>query len=190
MTRVECKSNNVFVYSTDNQLIGYGGISRTSPLSNFYKTSFMYGGHQYTYAECAIMYEKAVTFNDTKTAELILKCTQPAAAKRLGRRIKPFDPKTWIEVRNEKVPKILYEKFTQNAELKEWLISTGSAVLAEISTENKDGSMRYSDKVWGIGIGPSHKDIDKPMQWHKYGNNFLGKTLMKVRQMIVDDVTD
>ncbi|CAG2173814.1 unnamed protein product, partial [Oppiella nova] len=188
--KVDRKTNEVYVYSSDGQLVGYGGISKSSPLSNFYKTSFTYSGHRFQYSECAIMYEKAITFGDHKTADNVLKCTTPAAAKRLGRRVKPFDPKKWRDVRDEKVPQILYEKFTQNQTLKDWLISTSGAVLAEIAIQDITGRIKYKDRIWGVTIGQYHQDIDKPSLWHKYGDNFLGNTLMSVRQTILDETED
>ncbi|CAG2110572.1 unnamed protein product, partial [Medioppia subpectinata] len=217
--------NDVSVYSSDGQMLGYGGVSNASPLSNFYKTSFTYSGHHFEYSECAIMYEKAITFGDQMiplsnfyktsftysghhfeysecaimyekaitfgdqiSADKVLKCRTPWMAKRLGREVKPFDPKKWVEARDQRVPQILYAKFTQNATLKEWLLSTGSAVLAEIAVQDIAGHITYEDPIWGICIGAYHKDIDRPSEWHKYGENFLGKTLVSVRQTIANEI--
>lgn len=187
MAKVKRSNNEVYVYDSNDVLMGYGGVSRSSPLSNFYKTQFNYNGNEFPNSETAIMYTKAQTFGDQTTADKILKCKEPSGAKRLGRKVKPFEPNKWIESRDENVPKILYQKFTQNSKLKEWLISTGNAVLAEIAIEDSRGRIRYKDMLWGIGIGAHHKDIDKPNEWHKFGENYLGKTLMNVRQTIVNE---
>ncbi|CAG2102425.1 unnamed protein product, partial [Medioppia subpectinata] len=181
--------NDVSVYSSDGQMLGYGGFSNASPLSNFYKTSFTYNGHHFEYSECAIMYEKAITFGDQITADKVLKCRSPWMAKRLGREVKPFDAHKWVEARDQRVPQILYAKFTQNPALKKWLLSTGSAVLAEVAAQDIAGHMKYQDPIWGVCIGAYHKDILWPTEWHRYGHNFLGNTLVSVRQTIAHEIT-
>jgi ribA/ribD-fused uncharacterized protein len=186
MSKVERNNKEVYVYNSNNELIGYGGVSNSSPLSNFYSSEFFFDGHKFMFAESAIMYIKAITFNDHKIASKLLSCNEPKEAKRLGRLVQNFDPNIWVRVRNEKVPQILFEKFSQNHELKQWLLSTGDSVLAEIAIEGKKRNIRYKDLIWGIGIGPHHQDIDKPHEWFKYGENFLGKTLMSVRNRIKD----
>lgn len=186
--KVKITEKEVYVYDHKDTLIGYGGVGKASPLSNFYETEFSYSGHKFNCSEVAIMWTKADTFGDKTTADKLLTCRSPSVAKRLGRGVKPFDPKVWVEARNERVPKILYEKFTQNTKLKEWLLSTGNAVLAEVGIEDSRGRIRYKDPIWGITIGPSHKDIKTPEKWQKYGQNFLGKTLMTVRQTIVNEM--
>jgi len=61
--------------------------------------------------------------------------------------------------------------------LKDWLLSTGVSVLAEIAIEDGKGRIRYKDLIWGIGIGPNNKDIDQPDQWHNYGEKLLGNDI-------------
>jgi len=184
MSKVQRNNKEVYVYNSNNEMIGYGGISDSSPLSNWYRSEFFFDGHKFMFAESAIMYVKAISFNDHKIASKLLSCNEPRAAKRLGRLVQNFDPNLWVRVRNEKVPQILFEKFSQNDYLKQWLLSTGDSVLAEIAIEDSKRKIRYKDLIWGIGIGPHHQDIDKPHQWFKYGENFLGKTLMSVRSRI------
>ena len=64
----------------------------------------------------------------------------------------------------------LVEKFRQNDELREALLGTGDAILAECAVQ---------DKIWGIGLSmtdPNRGTID---QWK--GQNLLGYALMLVR---------
>ncbi len=62
-------------------------------------------------------------------------------------------------------------KFSQNEELKNFLLSTNNKILAEASPY---------DKIWGIGIGQDDKDAYNIDKWK--GENLLGKALMKVRE--------
>ncbi len=50
------------------------------------------------------------------------------------------------------------------------LLSTKNMVIVEASP---------SDKVWGIGLSMTNKDINDPKKWK--GKNLLGKCLMNVR---------
>lgn len=64
----------------------------------------------------------------------------------------------------------LLEKFSQNADLKEELLNTGDAILAECAVK---------DRIWGIGLSmndPNRLDITK---W--LGKNLLGYALMMAR---------
>jgi ribA/ribD-fused uncharacterized protein len=64
-------------------------------------------------------------------------------------------------------------KFSQNPELAGVLRRTGRRVLVEASPY---------DRIWGIGIGPTHADIARPRQWR--GLNLLGFALMDVRDQL------
>ena len=64
-------------------------------------------------------------------------------------------------------------KFSQNADLKQLLLNTGDAILAECAVK---------DLIWGIGLSmkdPNRFDMNK---WR--GENLLGKVLMKVREIL------
>ena len=64
-------------------------------------------------------------------------------------------------------------KFSQNENLKQFLLSTKNKILAEASPY---------DKIWGIGMNANDKDILNQDKWK--GENLLGKALMKVRDII------
>jgi ribA/ribD-fused uncharacterized protein len=66
-----------------------------------------------------------------------------------------------------------FAKFSQNAELKEFLLQTSSRVLVEASPY---------DQVWGIGLIESDERANDPAQWN--GLNLLGFALMEVRSRL------
>ena len=66
-------------------------------------------------------------------------------------------------------------KFGQNPAIKEYLLSTGDAILAEASPY---------DKIWGIGLGRAEAKKGTVEQWQ--GENLLGCALMEVRDWLVD----
>lgn len=63
-----------------------------------------------------------------------------------------------------------WRKFSQNRDLREFLLSTGDSVLAEASPY---------DGIWGIRLAADAEDARNPLKWK--GDNLLGFALMEVR---------
>lgn len=61
-------------------------------------------------------------------------------------------------------------KFSQNRDLREFLLSTGDSVLVEASPY---------DAIWGIRLSANSLEAQDPMKWR--GQNLLGFALMEVR---------
>lgn len=64
-------------------------------------------------------------------------------------------------------------KFSQNPELKAFLLETGESVLAEASPY---------DRIWGVGLAEDNPAIENPNNWH--GENLLGFALMETHQIL------
>lgn len=129
-------------------------------------------GVEYTYncVEQFMMHSKSLRYGDKETAELIMKETDPAKMKALGRRVKNYNDKDWGKVRYAIVTRGLKAKFEQNQDLKAHLLKTECKIIAEASP---------SDTIWGVGLAPSDPKTQDPTQWR--GTNLLGKGLMEVR---------
>lgn len=151
----------------------YHFFSSGSFLSNFYPAEFTDGTHRFKTSEQYYMYRKAVTFNDTQTAQEILKASNPRKAKALGRQVKKFDNKHWDTVKEQAMVNALTLKFTQNPRLLKQLLATGDKILVEASPW---------DSIWGIGLSLDDPRKDDPAQWR--GQNLLGKCLMQVRSRL------
>jgi ribA/ribD-fused uncharacterized protein len=93
------------------------------PESNFYYVDggITHNGLNLPTSEHHFMYAKAMLMGDKCTANLITKATTPTQAKRLGRKVKPFDDLLWQQARGELVTQILVSKFSK-PELKEHLL--------------------------------------------------------------------
>lgn len=139
-------------------------------LSNWFYCEFIVEGIKFNSGEQYMMYSKAITMGDKETAQKILKETDFSKIKKLGRQVKPFDGKLWDNCKESVMFKGLKAKFEQNEELKEMLLSTGDAILAECAQK---------DLIWGIGLRMNSKDRFFPERWK--GKNLLGKILMTVR---------
>lgn len=142
-------------------------------LSNWYLSDFSADGIHFSSMEQYMMYKKAVCFNDTETADMILKTKDVSEIKALGRMVSGYDDNIWSGIRQVAVYQGLLEKFSQNDELKDKLLKTGNSVLAECAVK---------DTIWGIGLSMRDPDRLEMTKWK--GKNLLGYTLMMVRERI------
>lgn len=68
----------------------------------------------------------------------------------------------------------VFAKFSQNENLKQQLIDTGSRIIAEASPY---------DKIWGIGLSEDNPMALDSTKW--IGQNLLGEVLMTVRRNLI-----
>ena len=139
--------------------------------SQWYQAPMTIDGIEYNCCEQYMMHQKALTFGDTETAELIMKAKHPKDQKALGRQVKNFDKAKWDTVSIGIVYKGNYAKFSQNVELADELLATGNKIMVEASPY---------DTIWGIGMGEKEPGINDPANWR--GLNLLGWSIMLVRK--------
>ena len=113
------------------------------------------------------------SFYDASVAKEILSTNDVAEIKKLGREVHGYNENTWNGVRQIVVYEGLKAKFSQNAELKEKLIDTGDAILAECAVR---------DQIWGIGLSMRDSNRFDRSKWK--GKNLLGYALMMVREQL------
>lgn len=138
--------------------------------SQWYGAPFTIDGQVYPTAEHFMMAEKAALFGDQETRRRVLDAPNPGAAKAFGRQVRGFDDGVWEENRFDIVMRANVAKFSQNAELGQFLKQTGSRVLVEASPV---------DRIWGIGLATDDARVSNPNLW--LGLNLLGFALMRVR---------
>jgi len=109
-------------------------------------------------------------FGDVSTYQKILAATDPATAKRLGRRVTPFDDRRWDAVVLDVAQSVVYSKFTGDDKCRRKLLSTGDKLICE-STR--------SDRNWGTGLTIGEVGYNQPWRWR--GTNILGWALLEVR---------
>jgi ribA/ribD-fused uncharacterized protein len=144
-----------------------------SCLSQWYPAHFILNGVTYRTAEQYMMASKARLFNDEVALEKILICTTPAIAKKLGREVKGYVDSVWLAQRSQIVVAGNLAKFSHDAVLAAFLLSTKDCVIVEASPV---------DKIWGIGMAADHADSRSPARWK--GLNLLGFALMEVRDKL------
>ena len=169
-------------------------FSLTSPFSNFHPASFVFRDIQFSSTEQFMMYSKAKLFGNHDIAKEILAINErPLVQKFLsaeitreeiikdknltanwntiqkdvkafGRKVKNYDDAVWSEKRFNIVSVGVREKFSQNKDLKDILMSTGKTYMIEASGY---------DKIWGIGLFEYDAKKISPDKWP--GQNLLGK---------------
>lgn len=142
-------------------------------LSQWYDTSFEVGGVKYHTAEQYMMAQKALLFGDKDVFDQIMLADNPRDYKALGRKIRNFDSNIWDARKYDIVVEGNKAKFSQNDDLKEYLLSTDDAILVEASPY---------DRIWGIGLYPGQAAKGTVDQWR--GLNLLGSALMEVRDWL------
>ena len=115
----------------------------------------MIGGRQYSCNKQYYIERKALTFGDTETARAIMPTDNRSDHKKLGRKdnIKNFEVNIWGELKIEIMTTGLYAKFSQNPDLKQYLLDTKENTLIEANPK---------DRFWGAGMSLQH-----PLLWRK-----------------------
>lgn len=149
------------------------GRITASCFSQWWPAPFTVEGMRYPTAEHWMMAKKALLFEDRETASRILEAGSPKQAKQLGREVRGFDEEKWDAAKRRIVDEGSFHKFDQNTALKEFLVSTGDAVLVEASPV---------DRIWGIGLSADDKRAANPLLWR--GENLLGFALMQARERL------
>lgn len=155
----------IICFHNPNEINGY--------LSNWYPSDFCVNTVSYSSMEQYMMYQKALLFEDMDIGKQILNTTSAAKIKALGRRVKNYENVLWNGMRQIIVYQGLFEKFQQNADLKEKLLATQNHILAECAVQ---------DKIWGIGLSMKDERRFHLNEWQ--GQNLLGFSLMRVREML------
>jgi len=153
---------------TDKYVLFWNG-----PFSQWYPSRFEIGGVEYGCCEQYMMAQKAIMFGDMESHKMIMSTDRPEDQKAFGRGVRGFDRQRWEESCRQIVFDANYAKFTQNKDLLERLMETGSLEIAEASPV---------DPIWGIGLHETDPDAADKSKWK--GTNWLGEALMKVRDAI------
>lgn len=149
------------------------GLITESCLGQWWKSDFRSVAHTYCCMEQFMMAQKAELFGDDRIREEILACSDPKTIKALGRKVQNFDEAVWNKVKYSIVINGNFLKFTQNTELRNYLLSTEDRILVEASP---------LDGIWGIRMGRTNEHARNPLKWK--GQNLLGFALMEVRDEI------
>lgn len=157
-------------------ILFYGLNNPNSICSNWYKAEFTIEDITFSCVEQYMMYMKAILFGDTYRAKMILNETVPLEMKRLGRQVDGFVDSVWNDVRYGVVLLGVYNKFNQNSDLKEWLLSVDVDYFVECNPR---------DRIWGIGMSRENDNAVYAQNWR--GRNLLGSIIKTVQNKLKED---
>ena len=129
-------------------------------LSNFYEAPVTWEGITYQNNESAFQSAKVIDKEKRKSFSNL----NPSLAKRKGRHV--LLRHDWEKIKDDIMYEICLAKFSQNEDLKEKLLNTKDEYLEEGNT--------WGDTYWGAVNGK--------------GKNKLGKILMKVREVLKEEI--
>ncbi|GAL85727.1 hypothetical protein Slin_1821 [Sporocytophaga myxococcoides] len=161
-----------FLFFWGHQKSKNGDLTPTC-FSQWWSVSFKVDGVIYKTAEHWMMGQKALLFRDTEAYEKILIAGSPKEAKAIGRQVLNYQEDIWADKRFGIVVAGNLHKFSQHADLKDYLLSTKDKIIVEASPV---------DKIWGIGLSADSDKADNPLRWN--GLNLLGFALMEVRDKL------
>ena len=144
-----------------------------TPLCNSRHSSFTVNGVTYNSMDQYITAMKAKLFNDKDAYNTAMK--QPRFVRQIP--VNGYEDKIWALVAKKILYKGLKEKFKQNPGCRKCLLKTGNKKLVYCDPD---------DKVHGIGMSIWDPDASYPTKWH--GKNILGKTLMKIRSELQNEI--
>jgi ribA/ribD-fused uncharacterized protein len=146
-----------------------GSITK-SCFSQWWIEEFCSIAQNYCCMEQFMMEQKAKLFGDKEIGQQIVEIQNPSQIKALGRKVRGFDQALWDKAKYSIVLNGNWCKFSQNRDLRDFLLSTGDSVLVEASPY---------DAIWGIRLSADSSDAQNPLKWR--GQNLLGFALMEVR---------
>lgn len=144
-----------------------------SCFSQWYDSPFEADGNRFLTAEHYMMHGKAKLFGDTHAMNKALNARTPGEAKAIGRTVNDFKDAIWNAHKFDLVVKANVAKFSNNEEMKQFLINTGTRILVEASPV---------DRIWGIGLAQDDDAAANPRLWK--GENLLGFALMVAREQL------
>jgi ribA/ribD-fused uncharacterized protein len=124
-----------------------------------------------------MMYCKALFFHDPASGALIMASKDPAGQKTMGRKIKGWDKYLWRQVCERVAFEGNWWKYYGNETWRDVLMGTGDRQICEASKV---------DRIWGIG-----HDAEEAMEFRdNWGENLLGKALMRVRRCLKERIKE
>lgn len=146
---------------------GLAFCSEWTCLSNMFHSPFVYKDRCYSSSEQCFQSEKARFHNKGSCVRRIITTDDPYKCKKLGDEVETNND--WIGVREGIMLDIVYQKFSQNEDIRSELLGTGDASLYEAVT--------------GSSIWSTHASLYSKATYEETANgpNAFGKILEQVR---------
>ena len=168
-TQKDCP-NNDGAKRDDNTVVF---LSANCPLSNWNKENFLVDGKEFSCMEQYLTYSKAALFNDSYAQEEVMREPNQRIMKMIGTEVKNYNHADWLEEIDTILNTGLRAKFSAG-KAKQYLIGTENRLIGEASENRR----------WGTGVHLNDPNALEHSKWT--GSNFMGQTLMMIREEICD----
>lgn len=169
----EIRPSTISTRYSDTTLVFF---TKYTCLSNHFPSPFKIGGQVFGSMEHFLAFKRAQLSEDPQLIQQASNIRDPLDAKAMLNQLKNDHVQDWKEKAPNYALQGLREKFKQNPRMADYLCSTQPLHLGEAST----------NPVWGTGLQLDAADTLNQSKWIKTGN-LLGKTLMKIRNEIVQE---
>ena len=119
--------------------------------------------------------QRRVHFAEHEVADSIYAMDDPKDQKFRAKKLANFNATSWDDQSEDILMNALRSKFSQNEELKKFLLATGTTTIGEASAH---------DTKYGIGLSLRNPNAMNTDRWR--GENLLGVSLMKVRDELIN----
>lgn len=148
-------------------------FGRASRFSNHYPSNFTVGDMSYNTVEQYLAHNRAILAAREDLGRRAMASPDPLESKRVLNILGAMpDQESWEQQRRDILFTGLMAKFSQNQDLKDYLLSSTDRQIGEAST----------NKTWGIGLMLTDRNRLNTKLWR--GNNLQGRTLMEVRESL------
>lgn len=141
-------------------------------LSNMYPAKFIYKHKPFLSAEQAYQWARALNAGETSKANDILHSLNAFKAKSLGDSCPPSPQ--WDNLKEDTLKKIVYQKFVQNNDLKQRLITNGYTSFYECTR----------DSFWGVNHLITSREIEST---NFTGLNTFGRILEDLKKRLINE---
>lgn len=168
----EIRPSTISTKYSDTTLVFF---TKHTCLSNHFPSKFKINRQVFTSVEHFLAYNRAQISKDPALLQRATNITDPLEAKAILNILKNDHTQEWKDQAPNLALQGLRAKFSQNPCMADYLCSTQPLHLGEAS----------KNSMWGTGIELDSPDALNQSKWIKSGN-LLGKTLMKIRNEIVN----
>ena len=167
----------------NDQCVAIGGVSSCyNGLGNFFVRNFKHhecqfastkvNGETYNSIEQGYHHIRALHSNDKKTADLIMKETDPAKQKHISNGIRHVDHKEWENIKDKVMESLMMSKFTEHSDLGKLLTATKDKTIIECN---------HNDTIFSSGLSIGKHNFDRS-NWR--GKNMFGVIIGRVRKSL------
>ena len=167
------RENNYIFFDNKSILSNYKDCNIKIKLSNYPIENIegLEDEVNFSSAEQAYQYLKAVTFRDKEAAIKILKSVDKIEMNNLGKKVLHFNKNLWDKINEYIMEIVIFNKLSQN----KYILDFTQSKIKENIDVIFINAIPF-DNIWGIGY-----KAEDAMEFRKtWGNNLLGKIITKV----------